>query len=448
MRNNFTEQVMTEKSEALKRRILALVEAYYQETFASNQFTPGETAVPVSGRVFDAAELVNLVDSSLEFWLTTGRYAAQFERAFARVMGVRHAMLCNSGSSANLLSLSALTSPRLGEKALRPGDEVITVAAGFPTTVNPIVQNRLTPVFLDVELGTYNIDVRHLEAAVSPKTGAIMVAHTLGNPFNLDAVLAVAQKHDLWLIEDNCDAVGSLYHGRLTGSFGHLASISFYPAHHITMGEGGCVLTNHARLKKIVESFRDWGRDCWCAPGMADTCGQRFEWQLGDLPQGYDHKYIYSHIGYNLKLTDMQAAVGVAQLGKLPQFTEIRKRNWQILREGLRPYEEHLILPRPTPGSDPSWFGFLITVRPSAPFSRRQLIRYLEERRVATRLLFGGNLTRQPAWQNVPYRAVGDLTNTDIVMNQTFWIGVYPGLTPEMLAYVLDVFAEFMARYG
>ena len=448
MRNNFMEQVMTEKSEALKRRILALVEAYYQETFASNQFTPGETAVPVSGRVFDAAELVNLVDSSLEFWLTTGRYAAQFERAFARVMGVRHAMLCNSGSSANLLSLSALTSPRLGEKALRPGDEVITVAAGFPTTVNPIVQNRLTPVFLDVELGTYNIDVRHLEAAVSPKTGAIMVAHTLGNPFDLDAVLAVAQKYDLWLVEDNCDAVGSLYHGRLTGSFGHLASVSFYPAHHITMGEGGCVLTNHARLKKIVESFRDWGRDCWCAPGVADTCGQRFEWQLGDLPQGYDHKYIYSHIGYNLKLTDMQAAVGVAQLDKLPQFTEIRKRNWQILREGLRPYEEHLILPRPTPGSDPSWFGFLITVRPSAPFSRRQLIRYLEERRVATRLLFGGNLTRQPAWQNVPYRTVGDLTNTDIVMNQTFWIGVYPGLTPEMLAYVLDVFAEFMKRYG
>ncbi|HIP72597.1 MAG TPA: lipopolysaccharide biosynthesis protein RfbH, partial [Anaerolineae bacterium] len=425
-----------------------LVEEYYQEAFATDEFTPGETAVPVSGRVFDATEMVNLVDSSLEFWLTTGRYAAQFEREFARMMGVRHAMLCNSGSSANLLSLSALTSPRLGEKALQPGDEVITVAAGFPTTVNPIVQNRLTPVFLDVELGTYNIDVSYLEEAVSAKTKAIMVAHTLGNPFDLDAVLAVAQKHDLWFVEDNCDAVGSLYNGRLTGSFGHLASVSFYPAHHITMGEGGCVLTNHARLKKIVESFRDWGRDCWCAPGAADTCGKRFDWQLGDLPQGYDHKYIYSHIGYNLKMTDMQAAVGVAQLQKLPQFTESRKRNWQILHEGLRPYAEHLILPEATPGSDPSWFGFLITVRPSAPFTRRELIQYLEERHIATRLLFGGNLTRQPAWQNIPYRTVGDLTNTDIVMNQTFWIGVYPKLTPEMLDYVLAVFAEFMEKYS
>ncbi|HID52775.1 MAG TPA: lipopolysaccharide biosynthesis protein RfbH [Anaerolineae bacterium] len=439
---------MTEKSDELKQRILMLVEEYYQEAFATDEFTPGETAVPVSGRVFDATEMVNLVDSSLEFWLTTGRYAAQFEREFARMMGVRHAMLCNSGSSANLLSLSALTSPRLGEKALQPGDEVITVAAGFPTTVNPIVQNRLTPVFLDVELGTYNIDVSYLEEAVSAKTKAIMVAHTLGNPFDLDAVLAVAQKHDLWFVEDNCDAVGSLYNGRLTGSFGHLASVSFYPAHHITMGEGGCVLTNHARLKKIVESFRDWGRDCWCAPGAADTCGKRFDWQLGDLPQGYDHKYIYSHIGYNLKMTDMQAAVGVAQLQKLPQFTESRKRNWQILHEGLRPYAEHLILPEATPGSDPSWFGFLITVRPSAPFTRRELIQYLEERHIATRLLFGGNLTRQPAWQNIPYRTVGDLTNTDIVMNQTFWIGVYPKLTPEMLDYVLAVFAEFMEKYS
>lgn len=439
---------MTEKSDELKQRILALVEEYYQETFATDEFTPGETAVPVSGRVFDATEMVNLVDSSLEFWLTTGRYAAQFEREFARMMNVRHAMLCNSGSSANLLSLSALTSPRLGKKALRPGDEVITVAAGFPTTVNPIVQNRLTPVFLDVELGTYNIDVSYLEEAVSPKTKAIMVAHTLGNPFDLDAVLAVAQKHDLWFVEDNCDAVGSLYNGRLTGSFGHLSSVSFYPAHHITMGEGGCVLTNHARLKKIVESFRDWGRDCWCAPGAADTCGKRFDWQLGDLPQGYDHKYIYSHIGYNLKMTDMQAAVGVAQLQKLPQFTEARKRNWRILHEGLKSYEEFLLLPEATPGSDPSWFGFLITVRPSAPFNRRELIRYLEERRIATRLLFGGNLTRQPAWQNVPYRTVGDLTNTDIVMNQTFWIGVYPKLTPQMLDYVLAVFAEFMEKYS
>jgi len=440
------EQQMS-KSEALRQQILALVQEYYEAEHSQQSFTPGETEVPVSGRVFDAAEMVNLVDSSLEFWLTTGRYADQFEQEFARWMGVRHAILCNSGSSANLLALSALTSPKLAERQLKPGDEVITVAAGFPTTVNPIVQNQLMPVFLDIELGTYNVDVTQLETAVSPRTKAIMIAHTLGNPFNLDAVLEVANKHDLWLIEDNCDAVGATYNGRLTGSFGHLASVSFYPAHHITMGEGGCVLTNRAQIKKLVESFRDWGRDCWCAPGVANTCGKRFDWQLGELPEGYDHKYIYSHIGYNLKMTDMQAAVGVAQLEKLPNFIEVRKRNWQLLYDGLKPYEEFFILPEATPNSDPSWFGFLLTVRPDAPFSRNELVQFLEANQVATRLLFSGNITRQPAYQNVPYRVVGDLTNTDIVMNQTFWIGVYPKLTPDMIAYVLATFEKFLMDF-
>ena len=432
------------KSEQLRRQILALVQEYYEAEHSQRLFVPGETEVPVSGRVFDAAEMVNLVDSSLEFWLTTGRYAEQFEQEFARWMGVRHAILCNSGSSANLLALSALTSPKLGDRQLQPGDEVITVAAGFPTTINPIVQNQLTPVFLDIELGTYNVDVDLLEAAVSPRSKAIMIAHTLGNPFNLDAVLEVANQHNLWLIEDNCDAVGSTYNGRLTGSFGHLSTVSFYPAHHITMGEGGCVLTRRGQLKKLVESFRDWGRDCWCAPGVANTCGKRFEWQLGDLPEGYDHKYIYSHIGYNLKMTDMQAAVGVAQLEKLPNFIETRKRNWQLLYDGLKQYEEYFILPQATPNSDPSWFGFLLTVRPSAPFGRNELVQFLEANQVATRLLFSGNITRQPAYQNVPYRVVGDLANTDTVMNHTFWIGVYPRLTPQMIEYVLSIFADFL----
>lgn len=432
------------RSDDLRTEILALVQQYYQATYADEPFTPGASPVPVSGRVFDADDMVHLIDASLDFWLTTGRFADQFEQEFADYMGVRHAMLCNSGSSANLLALSALTSPKLSARRLLPGDEVITVAAGFPTTINPIVQNQLTPVFLDVELGTYNVMAERLETAVSSKTKAIMIAHTLGNPFDLDTATAVAQKHNLWLIEDNCDAVGATYHGRLTGSFGHLASVSFYPAHHITMGEGGCVLTSRPQLKKLVESFRDWGRDCWCAPGVANTCGKRFDWQLGELPHGYDHKYIYSHVGYNLKLTDMQAAVGVAQLKKLPAFIEARKRNWQQLYEGLRPYREHLILPEPTPHSDPSWFGFVITVRPDAPFSRNQLIRHLEDHHVATRLLFSGNITRQPAYQGVPYRVVGDLTNSDIIMNQTFWIGVYPKLTPEMIDYALSVFADFI----
>ncbi len=435
-------------SDELRQRILELVQAYYEAEFADSPFIPGETAVPVSGRSFDSAELLNLVDASLDFWLTTGRFARQFEQEFARYLGVRHASLCNSGSSANLLALSALTSPALNERQLKPGDEVITVAAGFPTTVNPILQNRLKPVFLDVDIPSYNMSTAHLEEAISPRTKAIMVAHTLGNPFDLDTMMEIANRHSLWLIEDNCDALGTTYNGRLTGTFGHLASVSFYPAHHITMGEGGCVITNRPLLKKLVESFRDWGRDCWCAPGESNTCGKRFEWQLGTLPYGYDHKYIYSHIGYNLKMTDMQAAVGVAQLKKLPQFIATRKRNWQHLHDGLKRFEEFMVLPEPTANSDPSWFGFLLSVRPEAPFTRNELIHYLETNQIATRLLFSGNITRQPAYQDVDYRVVGDLTNTDLVMNHAFWIGVYPSLTPEMLDYMLEMFGRFFAQFA
>lgn len=428
----------------LRERILALVDEYHAAEFGPRRFVPGETPVPVSGRVFDADELLHLVDSSLDFWLTTGRYAKRFELQFAKALGVRHALLCNSGSSANLLAVSALTSKKLGERRLRPGDEVITVAAGFPTTLNPIVLNRLVPVFVDVDLETYNLDVSQLEAAVGPRTRAIIAAHTLGNPFDLDAVLDFAKQHDLWLIEDNCDALGSTYRGRMTGSFGDFGTLSFYPAHHITMGEGGAVLTNRPQLKLLIESFRDWGRDCWCEPGEDDTCGLRFEHQLGRLPRGYDHKYIYTHVGYNLKVTDMQAAVGVAQLAKLPSFVETRRRNWRLLYEGLERLQDVLLLPAATAHSEPSWFGFPVTIRERAPFDRNELIRHLEDRKIATRLLFGGNLTRQPAYEELEFRAVGDLPNSDVVMNRSFWIGVYPGLTEEMIAFVVSEFVRFV----
>ena len=432
------------QAKELREAILTMVSAYHAEAFAVREFVPGETPVPVAGRVFDAEDIKYLVDASLDFWLTTGRFAAQFEQELATFVGTRHAILCNSGSSANLLALAALTSPRLGERRLKPGDEVITIAAGFPTSVNPIVQNGLVPVFLDVEPATYNVDVRYLDDAIAPQTRAIMLAHTLGNPFEVETVLRVAKRHDLWLIEDNCDALGSVYQGRNTGTFGDLATVSFYPAHHITTGEGGCVLTHHARLKTLVESFRDWGRDCWCEPGKDNTCGKRFDWKIGDLPYGYDHKYTYSHIGYNLKLTDMQASVGVAQLKKLPSFIEARRRNWQFIHDGLRPLEELLVLPRATPGSDPSWFGFLVAVRTEAPFTRGELVRFLESRKIGTRLLFGGNLTRQAAYQGVPYRVVGTLNNTDFVMNNAFWLGVYPGLSESMLSYVVDSITTFV----
>ena len=435
---------MNGRQSELRTRILDLVGEYCAEAFPAQEFIPGQSAVPVSGKVFDAAEMRLLVDSGLDFWLTTGRYAARFEREFARRMGVRECVLTNSGSSANLLAVSALTSPKLGDRRLVPGDEVITVAAGFPTTVNPILQNGLVPVFIDVSIPTYNVDVTQLEAALSARTRAMIFAHTLGNPFDIDAVMAFARKHDLWLIEDTCDAVSSLYRGRNAGSFGDLATTSFYPAHHITMGEGGAVLTGKPLLRTIVESFRDWGRDCWCDPGCDNTCGKRFDWQLGELPCGYDHKYSYSHIGYNLKLTDMQAAIGVAQLSKLNGFSDARRRNFTLLQEGLRDLEEFFILPRATAGSDPSWFGFPIAVRPEAPFSRNEITAYLESRKIATRLLFGGNLTRQPAYRDQIYRIVSSLENTDFVMDQVFWIGVYPGITPTAIDYILDSFHSYV----
>ena len=430
------------RADELRAQMLTLTAEYHAEVFTARTFIPGETPIPVSGKVFDAVELQYLVDASLDFWLTTGRFAAQFEQEFSRFMGVRHTILVNSGSSANLVALSTLTSPDLGEKALKPGDEVITVAAGFPTTVNPIVQNRLVPVFVDVHIPTYNVDVSQLEDALSPKTKAVIFAHTLGNPFDVATVAAFAQAHDLWLIEDCCDAVGSTYQGKMVGTFGDLATVSFYPAHHITMGEGGAVLTNSPKLKKLAESFRDWGRDCWCEPGQDNTCGKRFEWQMGDLPAGYDHKYTYSHIGYNLKATDMQAAVGLAQLQKLAGFIEQRRANFAELTRGLQDLQEFFILPEPTTGSDPSWFGFPVAVREGAPFTRNQVIQFLESKKIATRLLFGGNLVRQPAYRNVEHRVAGPLTNSDFVMNNVFWVGVFPGLTEAMLNYMIEVFHE------
>ena len=430
------------RADELRDRIRGLVGEYYREAFPASAFVPGSSPVPISGRVFDEQELELLVDASLDFWLTTGRFAEQFEREFAKFVGVREAVLVNSGSSANLLAVTALTSHKLGDRRLEPGDEVITLAAGFPTTVNPILQNGMVPVFVDVHIPTFNVDVSYLEAALSSRTRAVIFAHTLGNPFDLDAVTAFAKKHGLWLIEDCCDALGSTYRGKKVGTFGDLATVSFYPAHHITMGEGGGVLTDKPLLRTLVESFRDWGRDCWCAPGKENTCGKRFDWQLGELPHGYDHKYIYSHVGYNLKATDMQAAVGVAQLKKLPAFIEARKRNFAYLQAGLKETQEHFVLPEATPNSDPSWFGFPLLLRETAPFTRNALIEFLNERKIGTRQLFGGNLVRQPAYADLNYRVVGDLGTSDRVMNQAFWIGVYPGLTPAMLDYVLESINE------
>ena len=434
---------MPTKAERLRSKILKLVGEYYTEAFPPREFHAGSSPVPVSGKVFDENELKYLVDSSLDFWLTTGRFAEQFEKEFSKWWGIRHTSLVNSGSSANLLALSALTSPQLGEKALNPGDEVITVAAGFPTTINPIIQNQLVPVFVDVGVPSYNIDVTQLEEAYSNKTRAIILAHTLGNPFDLNTVTDFAKMHNLWLIEDCCDASGARYNGQMVGTFGQIATVSFYPAHHITMGEGGAVLTNLPRLKTLIESFRDWGRDCWCEPGRDDTCGKRFDWQLGDLPKGYDHKYTYSHIGYNLKITDMQAAVGLAQLGKIDQFISTRNHNFDFLHNGLQDLQEFLILPEATPNSIPSWFGFPIGIRNNTPFSRNQLVQYLEKRKIATRLLFGGNLTRQPAYKYIHQRIPASLTNTDFVMNNVFWIGVHPGLSQKMLDYMIESFHDF-----
>jgi CDP-6-deoxy-D-xylo-4-hexulose-3-dehydrase len=438
---------MTDQATQLRRQILDLCSQYFEHAFPQTEFKPGQSSVPVSGKVINSQDLSAVVDSALDCWFTTGRFAEDFERKLARFVGVRCASLVNSGSSANLVAVSALTSPKLGERRLMPGDEVITVAAGFPTTVNPIFQNRLVPVFVDVTIPGYEMDTRQLEAARSEKTKAVVVAHTLGNVFDLDAVSAFVRKYNLWLIEDCCDALGSTWKGQKVGTFGDISTLSFYPAHHITMGEGGAVLTDKPALQVIIESFRDWGRDCWCHTGKDNTCGKRFEWQLGTLPCGYDHKYTYSHVGYNLKATDMQAALGASQIDKLPGFIERRKQNFQYLRAALKPLEEYLILPEATPGSDPSWFGFPIGVRENGPFRRQDIIHALDAAKIGTRLLFGGNLLRQPAYENCEYRVIGGLPNTEFVMNNVFWTGVYPGLTQPMLDYVAETMTAFITQH-
>lgn len=421
-----------------------LVATAMAERHSPQAFIPGESVIPVTGKVFGIEELSAAVEASLDFWLTAGPYTEKFESRLAETVGMRHAFMVNSGSSANLLALTSLTSPKHGDRTLRAGDEVLTVAAGFPTTVTPILQNNLLPVYVDIDLETYVANDSALENAIGPKTKAIMMAHTLGNPFNLDLVQKLAKKHNLWLIEDSCDALGGTYRGQTLGSFGDLSTLSFYPAHHITTGEGGAVLTKKALLKPIIESFRDWGRDCWCAPGCDNTCLKRYEWQLGELPEGYDHKYTYSHLGYNLKSGDIQAAIGLAQLDRLDKFVELRKRNWQYLSNNLAHLENEFILPKATENSDPSWFGFALTVRSDARKSRNQIVKELNDTKIATRLLFGGNLLRQPAFAGTPRRVIRELPNSDIVMNQTFWIGVWPGLTTPMLDYVVETLEKIM----
>lgn len=452
----------------LRGRIAALVTEYARISCGSRPFEPGVTPIPVSGKVIGDQELLNLVEASLDGWLTAGRFNEEFECRLTAFLGVKYALTTNSGSSANLLALSALTSPQLGERALKPGDEMITVAASFPTTVNPMLLYGMVPVFVDIHIPTYNIDAGRIEAALSEKTRAIVLAHTLGNPYNLKVVTEIAKKHRLWLVEDCCDALGSTYAmppvlagadvaarsllvgekrpSRPVGTFGDIGTLSFYPAHHITMGEGGAVFTNNPVLKRIMESCRDWGRDCRCAPGADNTCGRRFTRELGSLPYGFDHKYIYSHAGYNLKISDMQAACALAQMDRLPGFIEARKRNFAFLIERLKPYEEFLILPEATPGGDPSWFGFPLTLRHSSGIARIELLKYLDQHKIGTRLLFAGNLARQPYFEGRAYRTSGELTNTDKVMNDTFWIGVYPGLTEEMLSFVVEKLEAFFVR--
>ncbi|MFF4442352.1 lipopolysaccharide biosynthesis protein RfbH [Streptomyces sp. NPDC001621] len=430
-----------------KELVLEEVRKYHQEESPEREFIPGTTEIWPSGAVLDEADRTALVEAALEMRIAAGRSCRQFESAFARRLGRRKAHLTNSGSSANLLAVSALTSHLLQDQRLRPGDEVITVAAGFPTTVNPILQNGLVPVFVDVDLTTCNATTDRVAAAIGPRTRAIVIAHALGNPFPVTEISQLAEEHNLFLIEDNCDAVGSLYDGKLTGSFGDLSTVSFYPAHHLTMGEGGCVLTSNLALARIVESLRDWGRDCWCEPGENDKCLKRFTYQMGTLPTGYDHKYIFSHVGYNLKATDIQAALGLTQLARLDNFIDARKRNWRRLREGLDGVPG-LLLPEATPRSEPSWFGFVLTVDPRASFTRADLVAFLENRKIGTRRLFAGNLTRHPAYAGQPHRVVGELTNSDIITEHTFWIGVYPGLTDEMLDYVISSIKEFVAASG
>lgn len=437
---------MTENHETrvLRDQIARLVDQYASIAFAEQPFVPGSHAIPPSGKKIGAEELKLMVEASLDGWLTAGRFNEAFEKQLASFIGTKYLITVNSGSSANLVAFNTLTSPKLGDRAIQPGDEVIGVAAGFPTTVNPIIQFGAVPVFVDISVGTYNIDPSKIEAAISSRTKAIMLAHTLGNPYNLDAVTSLCRKYGLWLIEDCCDALGSTYEGKMVGTFGDIGTLSFYPAHHITMGEGGAVFTNNSELKQIAESFRDWGRDCYCAPGKDNTCGKRFCWKLGGLPEGYDHKYTYSHIGYNLKITDMQAACGLAQLQRVESFIESRKKNFNFLRDRLKSCEEFLILPEATPNSDPSWFGFPVTLTESAPVSRLDLLNYLDQNKIGTRLLFAGNLTRQPSMQNRTYRISDSLSITDIVMNKTFWVGLQPSLTENMLAFTAEKIEDFL----
>jgi CDP-6-deoxy-D-xylo-4-hexulose-3-dehydrase len=427
----------------LRAQIAALVQQYADQLYAPKPFVPGESPVPVSGKVLGAKELQLMVEASLDGWLTTGRFNTAFEERLAKYLGVKYLITVNSGSSANLVAFSALTSPRLGDRAIKPGDEVIGVAAGFPTTVNPILQFGAVPVFVDIDLATHNIDASLIEAAIGPKTKAIMLAHSLGNPFNLDVVTALCKKHNLWLVEDCCDALGSTYDGKLVGTFGDIGTLSFYPAHHITMGEGGAVFTNNAELKLIAESFRDWGRDCYCPPGKDNTCNKRFCWKLGELPEGYDHKYTYSHLGYNLKISDMQAACALAQMDRVDEFVAARKRNFDYLKERLASCADFLELPEATPKSDPSWFGFLALLKPESGVKRVDLLAYLDQNKIGTRLLFAGNLTRQPYMIGRNFRVSGSLERTDIVMNQAFWLGVYPGLGTEHLDYIVQKIEEF-----
>ena len=435
----------TEKQ--LRKEIFNRVKKIYKSRKAQEKFIAGKTKINYAGRIYDEKEMINLVDASLDFWLTAGRYAKQFEKEFAKFLGMKYCLLTNSGSSANLLAVSALTSPKLGKKRLKPGDEVITVASGFPTTLNPILQNNLIPVFVDIDLGTYNIQTEKIEKAISKKTKAIFIAHTLGNPVNLDKILKIVKKYNLYFIEDNCDSLGSEYKGKHTGVFGDISTCSFFPAHHITMGEGGAVLTNNPLLKKIIASFRDWGRDCSCEPGYDNTCKKRFSWQLGKLPFGYDHKYIYSHVGYNLKITDMQAAIGTAQLKKLASFIKARRENFSCLYKFFEKYKKYFILPETEKNSRPCWFGFPVLVKETASFNRNDIVNYLEKNKIATRMLFGGNLIKQPAYENMKYRVCGTLKNTDLVMNNFFWLGVYPGITKEKLKYITTVLNEFFKSY-
>lgn len=433
-------------SNEIRAKIAKLVKQFADETLDTKTFVADDSTIPPSGKVIGANELQFMVDASLDGWLTTGRFNKAFEERLASYLGTRYVLTTNSGSSANLLALTALTSPKLGDKALLPGDEVITVAASFPTTVNPIIQNNLIPVFIDVDLATYNIQVDKIEAAISSKTKAIMIAHTLGNPYNLSEVKRIAEKYNLWLIEDCCDALGTTYNDQMVGTFGDIATLSFYPAHHITTGEGGAVFTQSPKLNKLIESFRDWGRDCFCNPGVDNTCGKRFDWQLGSLPKGYDHKYIYSHLGYNLKMTDMQAACGLAQMDRIEGFIDKRKKNFNYLKKGLQPFSDLIILPEATKNSDPSWFGFPITIKPESRINRIDLLRFLDNHKIGARLLFSGNIIRQPYFKNLNYRIFGELTNTDVIMNHSFWLGVYPGINEKMLDFIIAKISVFLSK--